>query len=50
MKTLGVILIGLGLALLAYVGYNFIQNSGKIVSPVPVDRGVKVIFVTPTPQ
>lgn len=48
MKNLGLILIAIGFALLIFVGYNFIKSKNKIVSPIPEDEGVRVIFVTPT--
>lgn len=49
MKLIGVILISVGLALLAFVLYSFIKGQGDIISPIPDSQGVKVIFVTPTP-
>lgn len=48
MKLLGIILISIGLALLFFVGYNFLKERNKIASPIPEETGVKVIFVTPT--
>ncbi len=48
MKYLGLILIAIGIALLLFVGYNFLKERNKIASPIPEEKGVKVIFVTPT--
>lgn len=48
MKNIGLILIAVGLALLVFVGYNFIRERNRIASPIPEEEGVKVIFVTPT--
>ncbi len=48
MKVIGVVLISIGLALLTFVGYNFLKESDRIISPIPDQQGVKVIFVTPT--
>lgn len=48
MKYLGYILIIIGIALLLFVGYNFFKEKDKIISPIPQEKGVKVIFVTPT--
>lgn len=48
MKKIGVILIAIGCALLLFAGYNFIKEKNRIISPIPEDKGVKVIFVTPT--
>jgi len=49
MKIIGVVLISFGLALIIFVVYNFVKAQGEIVSPIPENTGVKVIFVTPTP-
>ncbi len=48
MKYLGLILIAIGIALLLFVGYGFLKERNKIASPIPEEKGVKVIFVTPT--
>ncbi len=48
MKAIGMVLIAVGLALLLFVLFNFINEKNRIVSPIPEDKGVKVIFVTPT--
>lgn len=48
MKYFGLVLIGIGLALFLFVGYNFLKERNKMVSPIPEENGVKVIFVTPT--
>ena len=48
MKGFGIVLIAIGIALLMFVTYNFIQDKNKIASPIPEDKGVKVIFVTPS--
>ena len=47
MKGFGIILIAVGIALLIFISYNFLAEKNKIVSPIPEDKGVKVIFVTP---
>lgn len=47
MKKVGLILIGIGLALIFFVFFNFLKEKNKIVSPIPENEGVKVIFVTP---
>ena len=47
MKGLGIILIAIGIALLMFVSYNFIKEN-IMASPIPEDKGVKVIFVTPS--
>jgi len=48
MKIIGAILISIGLALLLFVGFNFIKDRNRTVSPIPEEEGVKVIFVTPS--
>jgi len=48
MKNIGIILIAIGLALMIFVGINFIKEMNKVKTPVPTEEGVKVIFVTPT--
>lgn len=47
MKNIGLVLIAVGIALLMFVSYNFIKEKNKMASPIPEDKGVKVIFVTP---
>ena len=48
MKGLGIVLIAMGIALLVFISYNFIKEKNKMTSPIPEDKGVKVIFVTPS--
>ncbi len=48
MKSIGLVLIAIGIALLMFVSYNFIKEKNKMASPIPEDKGVKVIFISPT--
>lgn len=48
MKFVGFFLITVGGALLLFVFYNFLKEQDKMISPVPQEKGVKVIFVTPS--
>lgn len=48
MKALGLLLVIGGLAIALFVGYLFFVEDNSIVSPIPQDDKVKVIFVTPT--
>lgn len=48
MKNVGLVLIAVGIALLMFVSFNFLKERNKIASPIPEDKGVKVIFVTPS--
>lgn len=47
MKTVGIVLIAVGIALLLFVLFNAIKETSKTMSPIPEEKGVKVIFVTP---
>ncbi|MBI2051604.1 hypothetical protein HYT33_02465 [Candidatus Roizmanbacteria bacterium] len=49
MRIVGIILVSIGVALLLFVGFSYLKERNKTVSPIPEDRGVKVIFITPTP-
>ena len=48
MKIVGSILITIGLILLFLTVFFFIKGRNQMVSPIPDEKGVKVIFVTPT--
>ncbi len=47
MKKIGYLLIIVGLAILGFVLYTFFSRRNGLISPIPEDKGVKVIFVTP---
>ncbi len=47
MKLVGVILIAMGFALMLFVFYNFLQQENRLRSPIPEEKGVKVIFISP---
>ncbi len=47
MKIVGLILVSIGIALLIFIAYSFLKEQNKILSPIPEDKGIKVIFVTP---
>lgn len=48
MKNFGYILMAVGLALLIFMAINLFKEKNQIKSPVPLNDGVKVIFVTPS--
>jgi len=48
MKKLGIFLILFGLLILAFIGFSFFEEKNKMVSPLPEEKGVKVIFISPT--
>jgi len=47
-KTIGLILIAFGLAIILFVIYNLWQEKNKILSPIPEEKGIKVIYISPT--
>lgn len=47
MKKIGYLFIAFGLAFLVFAFYSFFQNKNRFHSPVPEEKGVKVIFITP---
>ncbi|MGB9707263.1 MAG: hypothetical protein ACPL1D_00720 [Microgenomates group bacterium] len=50
MKKIGLILIIIGCLLFLIMIYNFIKEKNKMISPVPEEKGVRVIFITPEKQ
>ena len=49
MKIIGFVFFAIGLSLILFLAYSYFKEGEKIRSPIPEERGVKVIFVTPTP-
>jgi hypothetical protein len=47
-KTFGLILITFGFTLIVFFFYYFWQQENKIVSPLPEEKGIKVIYISPT--
>ena len=48
MKKLGLLFIAVGLALILFVIYNIVIEKSRTLSPIPENKGVRVIFVSPT--
>lgn len=48
MKIVGFILIAIGVALLLFVLISAILEGNQLKSPVPEDKGVKILFISPT--
>lgn len=48
MKQVGIFLTAFGIALLIFVIYSYFRSQSRLLSPLPEDHGVKVIFITPT--
>lgn len=49
MKIIGFVFLTIGITLLMFLLYSYIKEGDTLHSPIPEERGVKVIFVTPTP-
>lgn len=50
MKAVGIVLVGMGIALLVFTVLSFLNQSQQVISPIPESNSVKVILVlTPTP-
>lgn len=47
MRKIGVIFIAFGLALLVYFFFNYWQEKNQLISPLPDDEEIKVIYLTP---
>lgn len=43
-KAIGYILVAIGLAMLLFVAYTYFTQRSGLVSPIPDDKGVKVIY------
>jgi len=48
MKNVGIILVAIGISLLLFVLYNVFVHQDQIVSPLPENKGVRVIFISPS--
>jgi hypothetical protein len=48
MKIVGLLLVIGGIAVAIFVAYLFFEDNGRVLSPIPQEDRVKVIFVTPT--
>lgn len=49
MRRFGYILVAVGVALFAFAVYSYISRDSGIVSPIPEEGGIKVIYITPQP-
>jgi len=43
-KILGFVILGVGVLMFVYFLYSFIFDKNRMISPVPDDKGVKVIY------
>jgi len=48
MKYLGILLTIVGLVLMIVVVFNYFRELNRVKSPIPDEKGIKVIFLTPT--
>jgi hypothetical protein len=48
MKGVGIVLVAIGISLLLFVLYNIFINHDQIISPLPENKGVRVIFISPS--
>jgi hypothetical protein len=46
-KTIGLILISFGFALITFIIYIIFRDKNRIISPLPEEKGVKVIQISP---
>jgi len=49
MKTVGIVLIAIGLGLLVFTLYYLVKDNQREISPIPENKGIKVIFISPRP-
>lgn len=48
-KTIAALIIIVGIVLIATAGILRILGGNKIVSPIPDESAIKIIFISPTP-
>lgn len=46
-KIIGLMVVGFIIASLLYGVFQFFTREPDVVSPIPEDEGIKVIFITP---
>ncbi len=47
MKYIGLALVALGVAFLVFSLISFIESQNEFHSPIPLEKGVKIIIITP---
>lgn len=47
MKKLGLLLVAAGIVLIFVIVFNVFFGNRETISPVPDDKGIKVIFISP---
>jgi len=48
-RTLAAITVLVGILILAIIIIGVIVSARRVISPVPEDDAIKIIFITPTP-
>jgi hypothetical protein len=48
MRLFGLLFILLGITILLYISFTYFREKDVVVTPLPEEKGVKVIIVTPT--
>lgn len=43
----GIILVGIGVALFLFMLISTLRSENKMLSPVPENQGIRVIYITP---
>lgn len=46
-KIIGLVVIGLMVSAILYSIFQFFTREPDVISPIPEDEGIKVIFITP---
>ena len=49
-KTIAAISILIGIAALVLIVIGVVVSGKKVVSPIPADSAIKIIFITPAPK
>lgn len=49
MRIFGLLFVIVAIGLAIFFGFILFKEQDRILSPIPQENGVKVIFVTPTP-
>lgn len=47
MKAVGIVFVGVGIALLLFTLFRSFQGTASYISPIPETSGMKVFFVSP---
>lgn len=48
MRKLGLVLVLAGVSLIIFAFFSFFKNKSHLISPVPDERGINVIYTSPS--